>query len=121
MSDDLGGMNVKEIQVVQSLLLFVLAGICEIGGGYLVWLWLREGKSFWLAVIGFVVMGLYSIVPTLQPVGFGRAYAAYGGVFIVLSVLWGWIVDRVVPDKFDLFGGGIALLGVLIMMYAPRS
>lgn len=121
LSHDLGVMNVKEIQVVQSLLLFILAGICEIGGGYLVWLWLREGKSFWLAVIGFVVLGLYSIVPTLQPVSFGRAYAAYGGIFIVLSILWGWIVDRVVPDKFDLFGGGIALLGVLIMMYAPRS
>jgi len=102
LSHDLGVMNVKEIQVVQSLLLFILAGICEIGGGYLVWLWLREGKSFWLAVIGFVVLGLYSIVPTLQPVSFGRAYAAYGGIFIVLSILWGWIVDRVVPDKLSL-------------------
>ncbi|MBD2103053.1 YnfA family protein [Leptolyngbya sp. FACHB-261] len=107
--------------VVQSLLLFILAGLCEIGGGYLFWLWLREGKSIWLAVIGVVVLGLYGIVPTLQPVNFGRAYAAYGGIFIALAILWGWLVDQVVPDKFDLLGGGIALLGVLVIMYAPRS
>jgi small multidrug resistance family-3 protein len=101
--------------------LFVLAGICEIGGGYLVWLWLREGKSFWFGIVGIAVLGLYGIVPTLQPVNFGRAYAAYGGIFIVLSVLWGLIVDRVAPDRFDLLGGWIALLGVLIIMYAPRN
>jgi drug/metabolite transporter superfamily protein YnfA len=56
----------------------------------------------------------------LQPATFGRAYAAYGGVFIVLSILWGPIVDRVAPDKYDLLGGWIALLGVLVIMYAPR-
>lgn len=107
--------------MIQSLVLFVLAGLCEIGGGYLVWLWLREGKSAWLAVLGVAILGLYGVVPTLQPVNFGRAYAAYGGIFIVLSLLWGWVVDRVMPDKFDLLGSWIALLGVLIIMYAPRS
>jgi small multidrug resistance family-3 protein len=106
--------------VIQSLFLFALAGVCEIGGGYLVWLWLREGKSIWLAVVGIAMLGLYGVVPTLQPVNFGRAYAAYGGIFIMLSLLWGWVVDRVVPDKFDLLGGWIALLGVLIIMYTPR-
>ena len=106
--------------MIQSLLLFVLAGVCEIGGGYLFWLWLREGKSPWLAVIGMVSLGIYGVLPTLQPVTFGRAYAAYGGVFIVLSILWGWIVDRVAPDKYDIFGGWIAFLGVLVIMYAPR-
>lgn len=102
-------------------MLFVLAGICEIGGGYLVWLWLREGKSVWLALLGVAILGLYGVVPTLQPVSFGRAYTAYGGIFIGLSLLGGWAVDRVMPDKFDLLGSGIALLGVLIIMYAPRS
>ena len=106
--------------MIQSLLLFVLAGVCEIGGGYLFWLWLREGKSPWLAVIGMVILGVYGVLPTLQPVTFGRAYAAYGGVFIVLSILWGWVVDRVPPDKYDILGGWIALLGVLVIMYAPR-
>ncbi|NJL36049.1 MAG: YnfA family protein [Leptolyngbyaceae cyanobacterium RM2_2_4] len=103
------------------MLFFVLAGLCEIGGGYLVWLALREGKSFWLALIGVVILGLYGAVPTLQPTHFGRAYAAYGGVFIALSILWGWLVDQIRPDKFDLLGGWVVLIGVLIMMYAPRN
>jgi small multidrug resistance family-3 protein len=107
--------------VIQSMLFFVLAGLCEIGGGYLVWLSLREGKSFWLALVGVVILGLYGAVPTLQPTHFGRAYAAYGGVFIALSILWGWLVDQIRPDKFDLLGGWVVLLGVLIMMYAPRN
>ena len=106
--------------MAQSIVFFVLAGLCEIGGGYLVWLSLREGKSIWLALIGVIMLGLYGAVPTLQPTHFGRAYAAYGGVFIVLSILWGWLVDRVKPDKFDLLGSWIILLGVLVMMYAPR-
>jgi small multidrug resistance family-3 protein len=67
--------------------IFILAGLCEIGGGYLVWLWLREGKSIGLAAIGAVVLVLYGIIPTLQPANFGRVYAAYGGVFIVLAIL----------------------------------
>jgi small multidrug resistance family-3 protein len=107
--------------MIQSLLLFLAAGLCEIGGGYLFWLWLREGKSVWLAVIGAVVLAIYGVLPTFQPVSFGRAYAAYGGVFIVLSIFWGWVVDRVAPDKYDLLGGWIALLGVLVIMYAPRT
>ncbi|MBL1211468.1 MAG: YnfA family protein [Geminocystis sp. GBBB08] len=105
----------------KSLLLFVLAGFCEIGGGYLFWLWLRGGKNIWFAIVGILILALYGIVPTLQPVNFGRAYAAYGGIFIVLSILWGWLVDKVVPDKFDLLGAWIAFLGVLVIMYAPRG
>jgi len=105
----------------QSLLLFVLAGLCEIGGGYLFWLWLREGKSSWLAICGVLVLAIYGVLPTLQSVNFGRAYAAYGGIFIVLAIAWGWLVDRVVPDKFDLLGAWISFLGVLVIMYAPRQ
>jgi small multidrug resistance family-3 protein len=108
------------MEITRSLFYFLLAGLCEIGGGYLVWLWLREGRSRWLAVAGALVLILYGIIPTLQPANFGRVYAAYGGVFIVLSVLWGWKVDKVVPDRFDLIGGLIALLGVCIIMYWPR-
>lgn len=112
-----------KIQIFQSLFYFILAGIFEIGGGYLVWLWLREGKSIWLGLIGGIVLFFYGIMPTLQPVSanFGRVYAAYGGIFIVLSILWGWKVDGIKPDKFDLLGGWIGLLGVLVIMYAPRS
>lgn len=100
---------------------FVLAGLCEIGGGYLVWLTLREEKSIWLALLGILILGLYGAVPTLQPTHFGRAYAAYGGVFVALSILWGWLVDGIGPDRFDLLGAWIVLLGVLVIMYAPRG
>jgi small multidrug resistance family-3 protein len=106
--------------IALSLVYFLAAGLCEIGGGYLVWLWLREGKTPWLAVLGGVVLVLYGIIPTLQPTHFGRVYAAYGGVFIVLSLLWGWKIDGVSPDTPDIIGGLLALLGVCVIMYWPR-
>ncbi|OKH50276.1 hypothetical protein NIES2101_19815 [Calothrix sp. HK-06] len=109
------------MQLMNSLLYFVLAGLCEIGGGYLVWLWLREGKSAWLGLVGSILLTVYGFVATKQPANFGRAYAAYGGVFIVLSILWGWKVDGFTPDKFDWLGAGIVFVGVLIMMFMPRS
>ena len=109
------------ITVTKSIGYFFLAGLCEISGGYLVWLWLREGRPLWYALIGAVILVLYGIIPTFQPAHFGRVYAAYGGDFIVLAILWGWQVDKIVPDKFDLIGGGVALLGVSIIMYWPRS
>jgi small multidrug resistance family-3 protein len=109
------------MEIAKSLFYFIVAGIFEIGGGYLIWLWLREGKSIWHGLIGAVILVLYGIIPTLQPASFGRVYAAYGGIFIVLSILWGWKVDNVLPDKFDIIGGFIALIGVLIIMYWPRS
>lgn len=107
--------------IVASVALFVLAGLCEIGGGYLVWLWLREGRGALLGALGGCVLFLYGVVPTLQPAPFGRVYAAYGGVFVVLSLLWGWLVARQGPDRFDLLGGVICLVGVAVIMYAPRG
>jgi small multidrug resistance family-3 protein len=106
--------------IARSILLFLLAGLCEIGGGWLVWQWLREGRQFSWGLIGAFVLILYGIIPTLQPSHFGRVYAAYGGFFIVLSLLWGWMLDGDIPDRFDLVGGSISLLGVLVMMYWPR-
>src|SRR4029434_9117011 len=79
--------------ITQSLGLFVLAGLCEIGGGWLVWQWLRESRPWPWGAIGVLVLILYGIIPTFQPAHFGRFYAAYGGVFIVLSLLWGWMFD----------------------------
>lgn len=107
--------------IAKSLLFFLAAGLCEIGGGYLVWLWLREGKGIWYALAGAVVLILYGVIPTFQPANFGRVYAAYGGVFVALSLLWGWSVDKIAPDRFDILGGLVALLGVFIIMYAPRN
>lgn len=111
----------QKITLAKSILFFVLAGFCEIGGGYLVWLWLREGKNIWYGLFGAIVLVIYGIIPTFQPANFGRVYAAYGGVFIVLSIFWGWKVDKIAPDKFDLIGGLIALVGVVIIMYWPRG
>jgi small multidrug resistance family-3 protein len=109
--------------VSRSILLFAVAGVCEIGGGYLVWLWLRNGRTAWLGALGGLILFLYGILPTMQPADapFGRVYAAYGGVFIVLSIAWGWWIDGVRPDRFDLLGSAIALLGVGIIMYSPRG
>lgn len=109
------------MDIARSLFYFVAAGLCEIGGGYLIWLWLREGKSAWYGVLGALVLVLYGIVPTFQPAHFGRVYAAYGGIFVVMSILWGWGIDKQAPDGFDLLGAFVALIGVAIIMYAPRA
>ncbi|MBI4462450.1 MAG: YnfA family protein [Acidobacteria bacterium] len=108
------------MMVVRSVLLFLLAGLCEIGGGYLVWRWWREGAPWLVGLAGALVLFLYGIVPTYQPAHFGRVYAAYGGIFVVLSLLWGWQVDRIAPDRYDLLGGLLCVVGVAVIMYWPR-
>jgi small multidrug resistance family-3 protein len=107
--------------IAYSLSLFVLAGLCEIGGGYLVWLSIRERKGAGIGLLGSVVLILYGIIPTLQPAHFGRVYAAYGGVFVILSIAWGWLIANQPPDLFDLLGGSICLIGVFVIMYWPRA
>lgn len=109
------------MKILQSVTVFLLAGLCEIGGGYLVWQWLRDGKSWWIGVLGGLILMLYGVVATFQTESFGRVYAAYGGIFIMMAILWGWKVDGVVPDKYDIIGGTIALLGMGIIMFAPRN
>ena len=101
--------------------LFVLAGLCEIGGGYLVWQWLRNQRGILWGALGGIVLFLYGVIPTLQPSHFSRVYAAYGGVFVVLSLAWGWLLDGQVPDRFDVAGAVLCLAGVALIMYAPRG
>ncbi|MGB5090879.1 MAG: YnfA family protein [Nitrososphaeraceae archaeon] len=108
-------------KILVSVILFLLAGLCEIGGGYLVWLWLREGMSWLLGVLGGFVLFAYGIVPTFQPSHFHRIYSAYGGIFIVMALVWGWIFQGVIPDKFDIIGAIISLIGVMIIFYIPRK
>lgn len=104
-----------------TIILFILAGVAEIGGGYLVWLWLREGKPYWYGILGGIILALYGIIPTLQKFpAFGRVYAAYGGVFIILSILWGWGVDKKTPDTYDWIGAVFCLVGVSIILWGPR-
>ncbi len=116
---DLGRMDLPTIS--RSVFLFVLAGLCEIGGGWLVWQWFRSGRSVALGVLGGLVLFLYGIVPTFQPAHFGRVYAAYGGVFVLLALLWGWRVDGTTPDRWDVIGASLCLSGVAVIMYAPRG
>lgn len=107
---------------MRAVLLFALAGLLEIGGGYLVWSWLRHERPLWVGLLGFALLAGYGIVPVLQSPEnpFGRVYAAYGAVFIVLSVFWGWGIDRHAPDIRDWIGAAICICGATIMMW-PRS
>ncbi len=109
------------MELIKSIIVFILAGFCEIGGGYLVWQSLKEGKPFWYGIVGGLILALYGIVATLQTQNFARVYATYGGVFIVMSLLWAYKMDNYVPDKFDIIGAIVALLGVGIIYYAPRN
>ncbi len=109
------------MEIARSLGLFIMAGLAEIGGGYLVWQWLRESRGVLLGVLGGLILFLYGVIPTLQSeAAFGRVYAAYGGVFVVLSLLWGMGVDRWRPDRFDLLGAALALAGVGIIMWGRK-
>jgi small multidrug resistance family-3 protein len=108
--------------IVNSIILFILAGLAEIGGGYLIWLWLREGQPYWYGIIGAIILVLYGIIPTLQKFpDFGRVYAAYGGVFIILAIFWGWGIDKKAPDLYDWLGAAICLIGVSIILWGPRQ
>ena len=111
----------KSVVVAKTIFYFILAGLLEIGGGYLVWLWLREDYAFYVGVLGGFILFLYGIVPTLQPSHFHRIYAAYGGVFIVMAMLWGWVFESITPDTYDIIGAFIALIGVGIIFYWPRE
>ena len=107
--------------IAVSIALFIVAGLMEIGGGYLVWLWLRDGRGAFLGALGGLLLFVYGVLPTFQPSHFGRVYAAYGGVFVVMSLLWGWWVDGRRPDTPDIVGGSACLIGVAVIMYWPRS
>ena len=114
-------MRINFRTILHSLFFFFIAGLCEIGGGYLVWLWLREDYSWIAGAFGGFILFLYGVIPTFQKSNFGRVYAAYGGIFIVMALLWGFIFQGVVPDKYDIIGTIIASIGVIIIFYYPRK
>ncbi len=106
--------------ITRSIVLFVLAGLCEIGGGWLVWQFWREGRGWIFGIVGTMTLLLYGVIPTYQTANFGRVYAAYGGAFIALSLVWGWAMDGVRPDMPDVIGACIAVVGMGVIMYWPR-
>jgi small multidrug resistance family-3 protein len=108
------------ILFISTFTLFLVAAIAEIGGGYLIWLWLREKRKTLFGLIGGLVLFVYGVIPTFQPSNFGRVYAAYGGVFVVMTIIWGLIIDKKRPDKYEIIGGIIVLLGASIIFYFPR-
>ena len=111
----------SEISIpITSIGLFLLAALAEIGGGYLVWLWIRQKKKIIFGIVGGIILFTYGIIPTLQPSNFGRIYAAYGGFFIISSILWGMMVDKKRPDKFEIIGSIVAVFGAIIIFYGPR-
>jgi small multidrug resistance family-3 protein len=112
---------VKYKEVAYSLFFFFLAGLCEIGGGYLVWLWLRESYSWIFGAFGGLVLFIYGVIPTFQKAHFGRTYAAYGGIFIIMAIAWGYFFEGVIPDMYDIVGTIIASIGVVIIFYYPRK
>jgi small multidrug resistance family-3 protein len=110
------------VTVVKSVLLFLLAAVAEIGGAWLVWQGVREHRGLLWVGAGVVALGLYGFVATLQPeANFGRILAAYGGVFVAGSLAWAMVADGFRPDRFDYLGAAICLLGVVVIMYAPRA
>lgn len=108
--------------VARSILLFLLAALAEIGGAWLVWQGWRENRGLLWIAAGVVALGCYGFIATFQPdPHFGRILAAYGGVFVAGSLAWGILIDRFRPDRYDLIGAAICLVGVAVIMYAPRS
>ena len=102
--------------------LLVVAGLCEIRGGYLVWGWMREHKPLTWALFGAAILAAYGVVAALQPISeFGRVYAAYGGIFIALSLKWGIIVDGFRPDRYDLLGTLMCVADVVVMVAPSRG
>jgi small multidrug resistance family-3 protein len=110
------------MMTLRSVALFVLAAIAEIGGAWLVWQGVREHRGMLFAGAGIGALGVYGFVATFQPdPHFGRILAAYGGVFVAGSLAWGMVADGFRPDRFDVIGAACCLLGVAIIMYAPRG
>jgi small multidrug resistance family-3 protein len=108
--------------ITRSVLLFVVAALAEIGGAWLVWQGVRGHRGWLWAGAGVIALGLYGFVATFQPdPHFGRILAAYGGVFVAGSLAWGVVMDGFRPDRYDIIGALICLVGVAVIMYAPRS
>src|SRR5689334_17576346 len=112
----------RHMYVLRSAGLFLLAALAEIGGAWLVWQGVREHRGLLWAGAGVAALGAYGFVATLQPdVPFGRVLAAYGGVFVAGSLVWAMVADGFRPDRFDVAGALVCLVGVGLIMYAPRS
>lgn len=106
---------------IKTVGLFIITALAEIVGCYLPYLWLREGKSAWLLVPAVFSLAAFAWLLSLHPTAAGRVYAAYGGVYIFMAILWLWTINGIRPTTWDFIGSGVALIGMTIIMFAPRS
>lgn len=106
---------------VKTVGLFLITAVAEIAGCYLPYLWLREGKSVWLLVPSALCLALFAWLLSLHPTAAGRVYAAYGGVYIFVAILWLWAIDGIRPTAWDILGSLVALAGMAIIMFGPRN
>lgn len=106
---------------IKTILLFLLTAVAEIVGCYLPYLWLTQGKSAWLLVPAGLSLAVFAWLLSLHPAAAGRVYAAYGGVYIFVAILWLWAVDGIRPTAWDLAGSSVALAGMAIIMFAPKN
>jgi small multidrug resistance family-3 protein len=106
---------------LKTIALFIITALAEIVGCYLPYLWLKQDKSILLLIPAALSLALFAWLLTLHPTAAGRVYAAYGGVYIFVALLWLWVVDGIKPSMWDLIGGLIALVGMAIIMFAPRN
>jgi len=107
--------------IARTVGLYVLTALAEIVGCYLPYLWRREGRSAWLLVPGAASLALFAFLLTLHPTAAGRVYAAYGGIYVSVAILWLWVVDRQTPTRWDLAGVAICLLGVMVIVAGPKA
>ena len=108
------------IDTATSIGIFFFAALLQIGGGNLLWRWLKNHQGKIIGITGGRILFSYAIVMTLQPENFGKVYATYGGIFVVSSLLWGYWIDKIKPDKFEIFGSVVVLIGIARMFYFPR-
>jgi len=108
------------MHIVRTITLFIVAGLAEVGRAYLIWQWVRASKPVLWGFLGLVALLLYGLTQTLQTFNFGRAFAAYGGIFITVAMMWGWQIDGRTPDRWDWLGVSICLVGVVVILWAPR-
>lgn len=108
--------------MTKTALAYATAAFAEIGGCFSMWAWLRDGRSAWWLAPGLVSLGLFAWLLTLvDSVAAGRAYAAYGGVYICASLAWLWAIEGVRPDRWDILGAAVCLVGAAIIVFGPRA
>lgn len=109
------------MEIVKTFALFLVTAVAEIVGCYLPYLWLKKNGSAWLLVPALVSLALFAWLLSLHPTAAGRVYAAYGGVYVGVAILWLWLVDGHRPTQWDLLGAAVAISGMAIIMFAPRE